>query len=1056
MLADALNEEPVDANLRMHHISACSHTLGSIKERLRKPEADLAKPDKLTRFQRKLKWPFTSDEMRELLSELDQHQSRIQLALSADTMNGILRLLARQEDSQFAAALLADDVRKTLEIGVRVQVDSRRQTVLDYFMKPEVNPQPSFERSIKLRHPLTGLWIRHYPNVQNWLTIPQSHVWLNGIPGAGKTVLAGTIIEDALRLSNERICAAFFYCDYRNDETKVPSSILGAVACQIALQKGKAFDVLQRYYNALHPSNRLRRKPSIEGLTATITIMSELYDQLLLVVDGVDECIDSTGDVLSALLSISSIDNSSLAILSRDEGNMREILGVEAFTEIEIAATTRDVELYITSELEARRRLRDLTATMKEEILNTREWLATRFALSLRQEINPTLVKDRADGMFRWVTCQLDYLCQLITDRKRRDALKKLPPDLPKSYLRILEGIPKSQSDLVEKVLHLVAFADPQLTIEELCSAVSVSSIDEELDKEDYVPCAEIMRYCSSLLHKSNKDQHLEFAHFSVRQFLKSNFSSDPAISRHKITKSRAQNILATQCLFILQSPNFQRHPLEANEELKDVVSRMADYPVYKYASWWWMRNARNHMSDLQLFNLVKQLFDPQKSGVFISWSVAFHLQLLQHLLFEGAVYLRGLDIGEVEVLLVDTILHGTFKPTHQASLLAIPEICRSLIDSERGYGSYEKLESPLALVLTGPGYLIGRLPGLANKFSYSAVDDAEEEEQSVLVSWAVSGFSKEPGYLEIAAAFIRAGFQFKFGGHDELRLHNVRYTYIKEDNTERAFETLIKALNPLVRTSSDAKDLCSWAWKTAVSLALKVTRDPFLIDTSISLSHESVVENAWYAVNNSDPGMLERALQDPRLKVSASGEGNRSLLTLAIHVGSSKIAKILIDGGCNVSAEDRGHRRPLHLWAKKRNWSGSNQEHIFRLLVKNGASSSVQDVHRKSVWHIAVSNLNALKLLVEAEDISCISEVLSTADNDGYTPVTAALRKQKTDCILILLQHCNGGDAYWQSPEPIFALAAGVGSEAVVKALVSQGAELETLQEDRTTPFIT
>src|SRR5437667_1242399 len=47
---------------------------------------------------------------------------------------------------------------------------------------------------------------------------------------------------------------------------------------------------------------------------------------------------------------------------------------------------------------------------------------------------------------FQWVKCQLDYLCCLPNDAERRKALKELPPDLPPTYVRILERLDRTLS----------------------------------------------------------------------------------------------------------------------------------------------------------------------------------------------------------------------------------------------------------------------------------------------------------------------------------------------------------------------------------------------------------------------------------------------------------------------------------------------------------------------------------------------------------------------------------------------------------------------------------
>ncbi len=74
-------------------------------------------------------------------------------------------------------------------------------------------------------------------------------------------MLASTVIEEALRRSNESVAVGFFFCDYRNLDTQATTHILGALAVQVAMQRMEAFEMLQQYYDDLHPESSLRRSP---------------------------------------------------------------------------------------------------------------------------------------------------------------------------------------------------------------------------------------------------------------------------------------------------------------------------------------------------------------------------------------------------------------------------------------------------------------------------------------------------------------------------------------------------------------------------------------------------------------------------------------------------------------------------------------------------------------------------------------------------------------------------------------------------------------------------
>ncbi|KAK1852273.1 hypothetical protein CCHR01_05087 [Colletotrichum chrysophilum] len=237
-------------------------------------------------------------------------------------MELMLRHLAKEEDREKTTAEIRADVQRTREIVVRIKEDSKRKMVLRFFLG--YNPQPNYEMSVKLRHPMTGMWLERLLSFQTWLSSPGSRLWLSGIPGAGKTVLAGSIIGQALGRSSDTVATGFFFCDYKNEITQTPSSVLGALAHQLALQNEEAYSILEEYYSELHPEKGLTRSPNKEYLIRIIVLMAESFEQVYMVIDGLDECQDNIEEVVDALCEIArSSDEISMALLSRNEDNIR-------------------------------------------------------------------------------------------------------------------------------------------------------------------------------------------------------------------------------------------------------------------------------------------------------------------------------------------------------------------------------------------------------------------------------------------------------------------------------------------------------------------------------------------------------------------------------------------------------------------------------------------------------------------------------------------------------------------------------------------------------------
>lgn len=358
---DGVKDQQID-NLRMHHIAACHATLDEVAKKLKKLEDSQTK--------RKLVWPFVSERTKDLLSEITRHKENINLALTADNMATLLKILSKAEKLQGSTEELVDEVKKTKKIVTRIQQDSTRKAIVDYFLP--YNPQQNYEMSLSLRHPRTGLWLTRRPEFQTWLEHPDSALWLSGIPGAGKTVLAGTVIEEALKRCSEKVATVFFFCDYKDKRTQTAENVLSALASQLAIQKEEAYSYLERYHRELHPSRRLESRPNVSGLRKIIADMFKSFDQVYLIVDGLDECGDNTEKVVDGILSLLECsDNVSTALLSRDEYNIRDRLE-EDFTGVEIAAHTEDITEYVTSEIEKRisdKSLRIDDLNLKGEIL---------------------------------------------------------------------------------------------------------------------------------------------------------------------------------------------------------------------------------------------------------------------------------------------------------------------------------------------------------------------------------------------------------------------------------------------------------------------------------------------------------------------------------------------------------------------------------------------------------------------------------------------------------------------------------------------------------------
>ncbi|KAK4184467.1 hypothetical protein QBC35DRAFT_466432 [Podospora australis] len=119
----------------------------------------------------------------------------------------------------------------------------------------------------------------------------------------------------------------------------------------------------------------LPKTPDADELRAKIGQMSDLFSQTFIVIDGLDECDDRTGDVMDSLIELAGYTTKvSLAVFSRKHHDIESRLIPEGFQDISIAAHSDDVRHYVSTELEVRiqkQQLRFTDMDIRSEILET-------------------------------------------------------------------------------------------------------------------------------------------------------------------------------------------------------------------------------------------------------------------------------------------------------------------------------------------------------------------------------------------------------------------------------------------------------------------------------------------------------------------------------------------------------------------------------------------------------------------------------------------------------------------------------------------------------------
>jgi hypothetical protein len=269
-----------DSNLRLHHLNSCRETLLKIQRKIDSNDSQISNRSKFEVTIQKLKWPFSGAEVKALLSEVERHKATINVAMTGDSLATILRGLSRQDR-------MAEDIRSLREsqegrwaMETHIAITKQRKKILEFFGK--VDHVAAQRTNLKLHHPLTGLWLTEGVAFKTWLHTANSKMWLSGIPGAGKTVLAACAIEEAMKESSVTRAVAYFYCDYKEVVTQDPVIILSSLATQLARQREDAFAILQELYKTCNSEDGRISTPELSAIGTSYSSTALLLSVCLL------------------------------------------------------------------------------------------------------------------------------------------------------------------------------------------------------------------------------------------------------------------------------------------------------------------------------------------------------------------------------------------------------------------------------------------------------------------------------------------------------------------------------------------------------------------------------------------------------------------------------------------------------------------------------------------------------------------------------------------------------------------------------------------------------
>ncbi|KAH9029576.1 hypothetical protein EDB85DRAFT_2275984 [Lactarius pseudohatsudake] len=409
-----------------------------------------------------------------------------------------------------------DEIKCSSSLRVTVAHCSRLNLVIGNQIKQllrawlsPADPSTNHNIAQKAQHKGTAVWFFHGSIFIEWKSTGS---------------LFSSVIQDIMAVCETgSVIVAYFYFDFRDLKKQTCHDLLFSLVSQLSTRSSPCCDILHRVYK-IHESGA--RQPSDDTLKECLKEMLRLLGQgpTFIVLDALDECPDSPGipspryEVLQLVKELVDLDLQGLHICatSRPEVDIRAVLEPLASRSVSLhneSGQTSDIADYVQSVVDS-----SLSMVM-------RRWRADDRTLVIET------LTERADGMFRWVFCQLDAL-QHCFPQNLRQFLNELPESLDETYERILRGINKAQRDNAHCLLQCLGVAVRPLRVEELAELLA---FDFQASRDGGIPKLKddwrwdnqeeaLLSTCSSLIAivPSRGSRIVQFSHFLVKEYLTS------------------------------------------------------------------------------------------------------------------------------------------------------------------------------------------------------------------------------------------------------------------------------------------------------------------------------------------------------------------------------------------------------------------------------------------------------------------------------------------------------------------------------------------------------
>ncbi|KAF2178004.1 putative zinc finger protein [Zopfia rhizophila CBS 207.26] len=497
-------------------------------------------------------WKTYKSRFSGIISNMARHRNLIESQASLSQIEAFQES-RRIEDDRFDAQMRNENL-------------GRSRAVYGWLKAANVDTDQYHFSKIRADYPGTGKWLLDNSTFKDWFNhqfpmIPPL-LWLNGIPGAGKTILASLVVEEVRKLK-PLPTVLFFYCKHKKSERDNFLALARSLLAQL-LKQDKGL-LLYFYQKCCDSGEAALDSPAL--VDELLTFAFQNCKSAYIILDGLDECAREERKKIVQWfrrlvedLPTSEPERFRCLFVSQDDGVARKDFSGLTSIKIRIEDNKHDIDEY------CRVKAENLKGELKltEEKVNT---IASTVANSI-------------EGMFLLAKLIWINLSGQTSIRGLEEELKPqvFPTEINKAYERIMVRIKQQASPArIEEVLTLLGWlvcAKRSLKWHEIQGLKAINLDEQFVDHERQKFLVAPKDLCESLV-EIRSDGTLELVHLTAKFFLVDQGHVDPPAQEIK---------LASLCVDYLNLPVFVDRPTG-----RGILN--GDYASMDYAVLYWIRH---------------------------------------------------------------------------------------------------------------------------------------------------------------------------------------------------------------------------------------------------------------------------------------------------------------------------------------------------------------------------------------------------------------------------------------------------------------------------------